>query len=231
MLAIPLPKAISVAQFVPPVGEPTYTDIYNETVGSAPDPSVLDALLSEAGGLVDLMGQEIAGGVLDGALGAIGNVGAAFDPTSLDGNVGNYVAAIPAGRDALDGVGGLAIPGLLQLPISASFNGALGAPPKQSSVNLGTLKLGSAPLTISLGNYLTVHGVSHTYISATIPDGDPAIFSVSVVDNVNPNTDTGLTLFYFVVTPRKVGQFVGQLDVIGGTGGGGTIFTYTVTVQ
>ena len=222
---------ISIAPFAAPQGQPTYTDIFNATLGAVPDPASLDVPLIGASSIVLQLGGEIDSGVLDGDIVTLGNIGGAFDPTSLDTNVGNYVAAVPLGAARLNDVGGIAIPALLQLPISAAFNGSLSAPPTQTNVNLGTMPLGGKPLSILLGSYLTVKGRLVNYITASIADGDPAIFGLVHTSTYNANTNNGSDTFTFVVTPSKPGTFLCQLDLVGGVGAAGTIFTYTVTVQ
>jgi hypothetical protein len=230
MPGISLPQPISIAPLAPVSGEPTYTDIFNATVGAAPDPSTLDPLLAEALTLALGLEAEVVSGALDGSIFSVTSFAGAVDSTLFDGHMADYVAAMPTGTQALTDLGNQSVPALLQLPISASFNGALGAPPTQQAVNLGTVPLGSNPITIPLGSYVVRKGQTSTFVSAYVADGNPSIYMVEQINAVSASTDSGMVTLNLIVTPQVVGTWVAQLDITGGIGGAASIITYTITV-
>jgi hypothetical protein len=232
MATIPLPLRISVAQFKPPVGEPTYTQIFDATMGDLGTPADgFDKNMADLGAIADALNGEMiaeaAIGSIDTALGVLG----AVDLTPLDSHIGNYEAAASTGNQIVADATQAAPPVLTELPISASFNAGVSAPPAQVSIDLGTLKLGSTPLTSVLGKFASDGAkLLAGMIQAQIYTGDPAIFSV-YTEHFAPQGIFHINgQWVFKVTPAKLGKFVAQLNTIGGEATYLEIRTYTVEI-
>lgn len=232
MAAISLPRGISVAQFQPPVGEPTYTQIFTATMGDLGTPADgLDKNMADLGAIADALNAEMiaeaAIGSVDTALGVLG----AVDLAPLDAHIGNYEAAASTGNKIIADATQAAPSGLTELPIAASFNLGVATPVAQISIDLGTLKLGSAPITSILGLFSSDGSKILTgMVQAQFYSGDPAIFSV-YTEHFPPQGLFKINgRWVFKVTPAKQGTFVAQLNTIGGGASTLEIRTYTVKI-
>lgn len=233
MPVIPIPRPVSLAVFAVQEGAPTYTDIYNNTAGKldlefgtvdATLPAMLD--ISAA-----LDAEQVAdeGGVDWGSLSS-GLDG--FSTESLDGNVAAYVATADVGQAHIDAITGAAPPTLRELPMDPTFDGGIGAPPAQQTVNIGPIKVGSAVAPIPLG-VTTLMVQTQTYSglnSVGFADGDIEFFSV-VEDDWESGTDNIERYTYtLAVHPTKVGTFFVEVNIINRAAPKNTILTVNLIV-
>jgi hypothetical protein len=232
MPGIPLPGVVSVAQFVPPVGEPSYSKIFNDTMGNLATPADgMDKALADLGAVADaLNGEMVAESAIDNLGTAIGIL-PAVDLTSLDTHIGNYEAAMPDGSQVVADSSNSAPPFLYELPITPNFIPGISAPPVQVSQDLGTMKLGSKPLVLELGGwFFDPHRGDLGQLYDVLASGDPAIYHLSTTYQVDRHNYPISGKNYLNVTPAKVGTFVAQVNLLPGPNGAITLVTYTVTV-
>lgn len=231
MAAIQLPGVVSVAQFSPPVGEPSYTQIFHDTMGDLGTPSDgFDKNMADLAALSDALNVEMVAEAAIDNLGTVLGIVGAVDLTPLDTHIANYEGTADAGNKILADAAGATAPALLELPISASFNGAAQAPPAQISVDLGTLKLNSPTFPSQIGTFTeTIKLGKHGMFSVELVNGDTDIFSVGVNETVD-RLGNGSGFWFIAVKPSKVGTFVAQVNTIGGVSAFLQIVTYTVKV-
>lgn len=233
MPAIPIPQPISVAPFDPGPAGPTYTDIYNETVGKlSADFDSLDPALST---MLDISAALDAEQVADeggGDFGSLSTGVTGFDPTSLDSNVAAYVATGATGQAHIDALSGAAPPVLRQLPMDPTFDGGIGAPPTQITINLGPVKVGSAPISIPLGTQtLTVQTQTYSGLQAAwLADGNVEFFQIVNSYWQNGSDTIEKDSYALLCTPSKVGTFFVEVDVTQDAQPRNTIMTVNLTV-
>src|SRR5882762_903795 len=113
-------KIIDAAAPAEIVSTPSYTDIFNEVMGTAATDQ--DGFAEDLASLATLVsafeGEVTAPDVTDGLASATAIYDGA-DPAPLDATVANYVGTIPTGKQFVSDGEALAPPKILELPISA----------------------------------------------------------------------------------------------------------------
>jgi hypothetical protein len=222
-----------VAQFDAPSGQPTYTEIYDKTVGalSAHFDSV-DATLPVMADIVSALDAEQVADAASGTFDAATAAASGFDTASMDANVTAYEATAPISQEHIDAIGNSYPDILRELPMSATFDGAIGAPPTQTTIDLDPMSLNSAPHLIPLGTTtLTVQQQIYSGLqSAYFADGDMQFFEITEDYWQNGQDTIEKTFFSLVCKPLKVGKFFVELDVIQDFAPQHTILTVNMTV-
>jgi len=231
MGTVPLPIAISVAQFKAPEGEPTYTEIFHATMGDLGSPTDgLDAHLAELQGVGDALAAEMAAEATLDNVGTAITLFGAIDPGGLDTSVAGFESTKPIGAAHLATLDAMGIPLLLELPMSANFDGGIGVAPTQLDVLLGTVKLGSPPIFSKIGKQTTdPSGVMTGIVDAEIflTSGGTWQMTYDEVDRVSGYVIVTLGLEF---TPDKVGDWLAQVNVLYVAVARRDIITYKVSV-
>lgn len=223
-------KIIDAAAPAEIVSTPSYTDIFNEVMGTAAtdqDGFATD-LASLATRISDFETDVQASDASGDLAGAVGNLDSA-DPASLDSTIEKYTGTIPAGQQFVSDGQALAPPKLLQLPISNTPLLHSMVPAAQTTHDFGTVKLGSAPVAFGLGTQVIIGNRTTGLFDVQLMDSGDGVF---VVDSDEKDTASGnqRISFTLTMTPRTVGPHVGQINMIPVEGGQLTILTLTVNV-
>jgi hypothetical protein len=212
------------------VSTPSYTDIFNEVMGTAATDQ--DGFAEDLASLATLVsafeGEVTAPDVTAGLASATANLDSA-DPAALDATVANYVGTIPAGKQFVSDGEALAPPKILELPISAGPLGGSMVPPAQTKHDFGTVKLGSKPVTVSLGTQTIIGNQTNGLFDVSLIDPGDGAFSVDSDEKDTASGNQRIT-FTLTMTPSVLGQHVGQLNTFPVRGGQMTITTLTVNV-
>jgi hypothetical protein len=240
----PLNKAVfidplDVTEFIatPQNTSPGFTQDVIDTLGNAGDSTDgFDQLVAAVGQLID--GWDAATAAQDADLDAVLALAGTTNPAPLDTSFAGYVATIPYGQSLVDSAVQLVPPQLLQLPLSPNFNPSIPSPPALSSVDFGTVKLGSAPIVHLIGTSTVTKLGRHGIWNVTFADGDTAIFQLRTVQGPpqkfsdrtgNTWVDYDFT-YNLVMTPAKLGKFVAQVDSGSVPSAGFNIITFSVNV-
>jgi hypothetical protein len=233
MPSLPLPSLVSIAQFDPGPPGPGYMDIFNSTMRNLATPADgFDPALIELAALSDGLGAELQS---TSSLGLPDSVGISLlgtNPATLDGHMLEYVGSKDAGMAILMRAATTDTPPLREFPMDPSFDGGIGAPPTQKTINVGPLKLGSAPVRTLIGQQTSSANLGTTVglLSVTLHDGDGAQNTI-VVDDWTSGTGQLEKWTYFIVsTPLEVGVTFAEFNVISRDVPQNTILTLNLTV-
>jgi hypothetical protein len=231
MTPIPRPQPLSLAPFVAPANEPTYTQIFNETMGhfAGPDDGMGKAF-ADMGALSDALGAELAAEDTADNVGQALSLFAGVDTGNYDSTLTAYAATKDTGLGFLAGMEKASPPLLLELPMSIVFDGGIGAAPEQNTIDFGTVKLGSGPYAFFIGQ------------GQVEPDG--TLTGVLNVQFVGPGSDQWQLLdknftthqgfvrdeYSIQFTPLFAGKFTLQINVTWAFPQKLQILTYTVNV-
>lgn len=218
MPRIPLPKAISVAQFAPPVGEPTYTQIFHETMGNAGTPDDgFDQKFSQMAALTNSVGPNMNFNPTD--LEALSSGLGIFGKGDGAALALQYKSASDATDAALADYSGLTTPTSTPTNPVGPPNGAAPTPP---AVNpciftaadrakiLPPMKLADMPLCIEIDSQFYTVGGDPIDIRVTLECSQGSVFSLQ---KLIKRTGTGgggnsyLHTWNLIVTPNAVGTF------------------------
>lgn len=222
MAGVPLPKPVSVAQFVPDPNEPTFTQIFHDTMGN---------LGSSADGFDDafndLLAMQPPSGGQDAVMGPsavqLSAVRDAVAAGPLRGFSLGFQSAIAAGNDKFNTVARDLGPSNSALP---PVNPPTGQPPASPppactppadnpAKVLPQMKVGDAPLVMYIDSETNTPGGDPLDIRGNVLCGDTSIFSAQKVQRRTgygangPATETTLN---FVITPAMEGTFTGAYE-------------------
>lgn len=230
MAGIPLPTLGAIPPFEPDTG-PTYTQIFNDTVGTlGSDADGFPQLFAQLTALSSAFGVELAADQGIGPIATLGGVPGILDPAPLDGTIGNYVATIPTGEGIVTDIGGASPPDLNELPMASTFGEGISGVPGQLLHDFGTVKLNSPTQTFRIGQELITSTRVLEMISADQISGDTSVLNEVDDDQTSGPDGTGPIYHNMVMTPVKVGAFEAQVNTIGGTATGIAIWTFRVNV-
>jgi hypothetical protein len=223
MPGIPLPRAISVAQFAPPPSEQTYTQVFNETMGNAGTPddgfdqdfAAITALTDSVSPIADFDPADLEAfssvinlfGAGEGAALAV-TYQSASDAT--DAALGTYVGLTQPSTDPTQPV-----PPTGSNPPPTTSDDCINIPKGVAVVKLPPMNVGDAPLTVEVDSeqYSSRDG---NEFRIEMHCGDAGVFSTqSVKVLIGRGTGGGGNFFVYeakynlVVTPSKAGKFVG----------------------
>lgn len=223
MPGVPLPKPISVAQFVPDPNEPTFTQIFTDTMGNLGSPADgFDDAFN------DLVAMQPPNGGQDAVMGPAGlqlsQVRNAIATGSLRTLLPGLASAIAAGNDKFNTVAHDVAPASQKQPpvtpptTNPPVNQQSACGPWQASDNprvFATTAVGGAPLTEFVDE--EVYPVSAAAkLSVKLFCGDPAVFAVQVVQKITPaqgqSPATITATWSLVMTPSKAGQFYAEVE-------------------
>jgi hypothetical protein len=230
MAGIPLPKAMAISAFVRDTG-PSYTQIFNDTMGNLATPSDgFDPALSAIGALGDSLAAELAAETAKDTVGTAIGIYGGIDPTVYDLTLQGYSDLAIVGAGHITALESQTPPPILELPMSITFDGGIGAAPTQSTVDLGTVKLGSAPIDSTLGNWAThpdgtVIGITSAWVGNST-GGKWTVLSTYAENN----NGFARGIYYVEFTPNAVGSFQAQVNVLTTVKGTSAITTFKVTV-
>lgn len=229
---------IDLGAIAPLVTSPTYTDIFNETMGdAATDADGMAVNLDEINALSDAFGGEINDVIGSLAAGAVDAAGAGLDLAPLDATIGRYVGTLDVGTGIVADASALAPPQLLEFPINPNFATQGIRPPVLSTIDIGTVVVGGAPYKHLIGSSTPTATGTRGTTDVQLFGGDADIFKITVVQGPpekfqdktgNRWTDYPYS-YYLVMTPTKAGQFIAQVNA-GIVGVGFSIITFTVTI-
>jgi hypothetical protein len=231
MPIITMPRLVSVAPFATPADVPTYTDIYNATVGKTSDH--FDGLDAPLQGMAEIAAALDAEQIADAAtddLGAAAGAVAGVDLGSLDGHVSDYVATRDTGLALVSAAASAAPPVLRELPMDPTFDGGIGPAPTQTAINIGPLKLNSAPVSVALGHSHPSNPNDLGIQDVWFADGDAEFFEI--VTDVRETGSSGFETdtWSITVTPSRVGTFFAEFNKVQQTDPRNTILTLNLTV-
>jgi hypothetical protein len=226
-----LPKPISVAAFAPPVGEKTYTQHLQETIGNLGDSTDgWDAAFASAANALAAMGAPELQAGIQNSLAAAAQATAGLDPATLDGHVADYVASKPYSDSLVSAAAAGKVPNLLEMPITPDGGFIQFEPPTLAAHDFGTLKLGSAPISMQIGTTIsTVLGGDKGMVSANIVNQDPVEWEITQTERDTNNGDRHITT-YLTVSPLVIGKGLCQVKILTFTPSKVEILTATVNV-
>lgn len=230
MAGLALPKPIPLPTFIPDSSGGTYTSIFNEEAAQLPADADMGAALTALSAVSDAFGVELLADQGIGPLSTLFLPGAVLDPVTLDGSIGNYVAAGPTGDTIIQTLGSIQEPQLLTLPLTPGDGSTNFLPVGQTTHDFGTVKLNSAPITLPVGRF-----------TETALSGDVGDSSIGFVIQAAPFTEyfnyrdnaAGTETFVdfgIIMTPLAVGDYTAQFEWIQGANRQLIILTLHVTV-
>lgn len=216
---------------------PTYTDIFNETLGAAAtDADGFPEAVDKVNGLLDAFGSDVADTAAGIDIPGLIAQGSGLDIAPLDTTITNYEGTVPMGRQLVAATQALAPPDLLTFPIDPAFGPGLHAPPAQATVDLGTHRVVDGPFSYELGTWELINERVYRRLGiqfAVLSHGDSLIFRVNQVTTSfqrDPNGTTSDGYYALVITPATPGALIAQVSVAGGAYGTGTIVTFNLTL-
>jgi len=212
---VDLPQIISVAQFDPGPPGPTYTQILHETLGPAATPDDgFDAAMADLAAVSNAFGAEVQSSPLIVDPGAIGGALGAIDPANLDVHMAGYVGTADLGNQILSTAIGLAVPQLLELPLTPDYPGLPFLAPIVMDQDFGTVKIGSANQFFFIGTSTSRVNLPNEGINFIgFADADPGTFTIDAPEHENLAGDVRTT-YTLVMVPAKVGDFIAQVNWI-----------------
>jgi hypothetical protein len=209
-----LPTPISPLPFTPGSG-PTYTQIFEETMGAAgTKDDGYDAAAAELLAVSTAFGAELKSDPLGVSLGSAAGLFGGVDPASLDAHMVGYVGTKEYGLGIVAAVGGVVEPPLLVLPLTPGDGSVNFIPPQLLTHDFGMVKFGSAPQSYSVGG--EVDDISGQVYGITVKgfvDAVPGVFDLRTVER---DFTSGTVAFdYFIdMTPAIVGQWTAQFEYV-----------------
>jgi hypothetical protein len=213
------------------VSTPSYTDIFNEVMGTAatPDDGFAENLAKLATHISAFEGDVGAANAEVDLAGAISSYDG-VNPAPLDATISNYVGTIPAGHQFVTDGQALTPPAILELPISPSSGGVPAAPPILASHDFGTLKLGGPKVALELGtSVFVVNGTTLGLLDVQLINSDHPEWSIETTEHDTLNGDQHITYFVNVI-PKFLGKSTAQVNTNKVNDTQYTIHTFTVDV-
>lgn len=245
MPGLPLPAQVSVAPFVTDPSEPTFTQIWDETMGNLGTPSDgFDSLLGQMIGLTDaiapiadldptdlgaLVDVQTELGIDDAGL-FVSQMASARG--AVDSALGIYSSVVTPGANPTPPVGGTPQP-----PASGGGGTAQPCTPASGAIDVGTLHLGDAAVRIEVATEDRFQRPVPSIV-VTLEGGGQGIFSIQQVTNYQTTAGGAQYLsgwtWYLVINPAAVGIFCNTVRLVAQQPPGPPSVaeqTYKVTVQ